>query len=278
MELYSRDEISEQKVLRKRAKTAAIAVSAAAAVLCVILLILVKPLNETLFRVIASVAAGIAGCVDIYVASFIMPYMRPKPKQRSAGGKVLHVLGNMLRQLHMYVIWVLLSAVLVSFLFNLATDTVPAKKVTIWVDTASVKEAELETVLNEDLPEGIKMTKVHTFEYSTFGMANVGADDIYIVRESDVPTFIEGFAPVLAMLEPRDIFEYYVKDGTAYGVKVYSAGSGKGCAQGYIDYSAAQGAEGALYEDCYLFFGKDCLHPGKDGAAAHIAEKLLKLQ
>ncbi|MBQ9890263.1 MAG: hypothetical protein IJM39_02530 [Firmicutes bacterium] len=253
MEMYSREEIAGQKNLRKRAKLAAVIISVLAAVVCVVLLITVKPLNETLFRVIASAAAAVAGCFDIYIASFVMPYMRPKPRQRKTGGKILHVLGNILRQTHMYIIWILLSAVLVSFLFNLATDTSRAKKVTVYVDAPDVASAQVETRLNADLPEGIKMTKVHTFSYHTFGMGNLGADDIYLVKEENTEQYAEGFAPLEGYYQFRSIDHYWVKDGVVYGVLMEFEG-----------------------EEYYLFFGKDCVHPGKDGAAAYIAERLME--
>ena len=282
MEMYSREEIADQKELRKRAKLAAVIVSVLAAVVCVFLLIFVKPLNETLFRVIATVCAALAGCFDIYIASFIMPYMRPKPKQRSAGGKVLHVLGNILRQMHMYIIWILLSGIIVSFLFNLATDTTAAKKVTIYVDVESVMEKELETALNEDLPEGIKMVKVHTFSYHTFGMSNVGADDIYIVRAGDVVQYRDGFAPMEEFLGSSEAVErlrqalgggnsagspggadgnspgdLYI-DGKLCGLLIYYWPlTDSGASSGHIDYSMPGGGDMAYY----LFFGKDCKHP-----------------
>ena len=255
MEMYSREEIAGQKDLRRRAKTAAIIISALAAVVCVALMIAVKPLNETLFRIIASIAVAVAGCFDIYIASFVMPYMRPKPKQRKAGGKVLHVLGNILRQMHMYIIWIILSGIIVMFLFNLVTDTTQAKKVTIYVDAPEVRSARIETELNGDLPEGIKMTKVRTFSYHTFGLGNVGADDIYLVKEENIEQYIDGFAVLEEYMQPRSIDRYWGKDGKAYGLLMEFEG-----------------------EEYYLFFGKDCVHPGRDGAAAYVAEKLLGIR
>ena len=255
MEMYSREEIAEQKDLRKRARTAAIIVSAAAAVVCIALMIAVKPLNETLFRIISGAAVAVAGCFDIYISSFVMPYMRPKPKQRKAGGKVLHVLGNILRQMHMYIIWIILSGIIVMFLFNLVTDSTQAKKVTIYVDAPKVSSAQVETVLNEDLPEGIKMTKVHTFSYHTFGMGNVGADDIYLVKEENIEQYIDGFAPLEEYRQLRSIDHYWIKDGKVYGVLTEFEG-----------------------EEYYLFFGKDCVHPGADGAAAYVAERLMGMK
>ena len=300
MEFYSREDIAEQKEMRKRVKTAAIAVSAFAVLVCVILLIAVKPLNEKLFRIIAIVCAAIAGCFDIYVASFIMPYMRPKPKQRSAGGKVLHVLGNVLRQTHMYVIWILVSAVFVSFLFNLATDVRREKKVTIFAQVDSIREAELETVLAEDLPEGIKMIKAHTFSYSLFGVSELGEDDIYIVKASDIDQYAGNFAPLdeflesaqaaeeLAMMAAKNAFAsdtgsvqqkpldpYYSKDGQRLGIMIYYVPLyTSGAASEYIEYSAEEGGAMAYY----LCFGKAGAHPGENGAAAQTARRLIQLR
>ncbi len=267
MEFYSREDIAEQKEMRKRVKTAAIAVSAFAMLVCVILLIAVKPLNEKLFRIIAIVCAALAGCFDIYISSFVMPYMRPKPKARNAGGKVLHVLGNIVRQTHMYVIWILISAVFVSFLFNLATDVRREKKVTIFVQADSIREEELETVLMDKLPEGIKMVKVHTFSYSLFGVSELGEDDIYIVKASDLEQYDGNFAPLPDYFDVSTSDKVYSKGGIALGLLVHTGGAG--CASEYIDYGN---------DDYYLFFGKACCHPGKDGAAADIAEKLLQLR
>ena len=296
MEIYTREEIAEQKNLRKKARLAAVVISAAAFLLCLVLLILVKPLNEKSFRIAACIAAALAGCFDIYIASFIMPYMRPKPVRRKTGGKVLHVLGNIVRQTHMYIIWILLSAVLVSFLFNLATDTRPAKKVTIYADVESIRQPELETVLGENLPEGIRMVKVRTFSYHTFGMGKLGADDIYIVSADNMEQYAEGFAAAedflgkektaelveAAQLRLRDgqvqvksPGSFYGKDGKLCGILIYYyPACESGAASEYIDYSKS-GADAVSY---YLCFGKDSLHPGKDGAAADAAAKLLQLK
>ena len=263
MDIYSHDEIAEQKGLRKAAKIAAAAVCVIAAVICAVLLCVVKPETETRCRVFASVAAVIAGIVVIYICSFVLPYMRPKPKKRSFGGSVLHVLGNMLRQLHMYVFWGILACMLVMFLFNLVTDTTKEKKVTVFIDSDPVNETALESYLNEGLPEGIKMTKVHSFSYNAFGMNTVGADDIYIVQEADIDRFIDGFAPLYEFWPKRSVDVIWDKEGTAYGLKINDPdGSLTG-----MDPSGSY----------YIFFGKDCVHPGTDGAAAKIAERLLEL-
>ena len=269
MEIYSREEIAEQKDMRKRAKTAMLIVSAMAAVFCIVLMCLVDPIRSMLFRILASIALSLAGCFDIYMMSFVLPYMRPRPKKRSPAGKVLKVLSNILHQLHMYVIWIILAVMLSSFMFNCVTDTTAAKKVTIFIDVETLREAELEVELNKDLPEGIKMTKVHPFTYSIFGNNAVGGDDIYIVKESDIKKYLEGFAPVDGFIDVPEDRSVYSSGGIVYGV-LYREKQ----ANVIFDRDDAL-IEWDPLEDYYLFFGKNGPHPGKDGAAAYIAKKLL---
>ncbi len=273
MDIYSREEIAEQKDMRKHAKTAMVIVSAVAVVFCIVLMCLVNPVRSMRFRVFASVALSVAGCFDIYMMSFVLPYMRPRPKKRTPAGKVLKVLSNILHQLHIYVIWIILAVMLASFLFNLVTDTTAAKKVTIFVDVETLREAELETMLNNDLPEGIKMTKVHPFTYSVFGMNTVGGDDIYIVKESDIEKYLEGFAPLSEFIDVPEGRSVYISEGIAYGIFYRPDASQMGPVLDYDDVLIDWDPK----ENYYLFFGKNGLHPGKDGAAAYIARKLLAI-
>ncbi len=249
MELYSAEEITAQKGLRNRFRAAMIIVSAAAALFCFALFLTVNPLNESRYRIFACIAAGLAGCFDIYVSSFIMPYLRPKPKKRSAWGKVLHVLSNIFHQMHMYGIWIILSAIIVSFIFNQLTDTVPQKKVQIYVDAPVIREAELEYELDKDLPEGIKLVKVHPVDYSMFGTADPAEIDILIVRRS-------------WMEEHAEMFEMQ-------GELCRSGGTGNGAAASYIGY---------LEGDYYLVYGPDSPHAGGGGAAEYVAARFLELE
>ena len=266
--MYTSDEISGQKELRRHARIAMAAVSGAAVLVCAVLLIAVRPVNDTLFRVIATAAVVLAGCFDIYMASYVLPYMRPRPKKRSLPGRAGHVAGNILRQLHMYIIWGIVAGIFVSFLFNLRTDTVPLKKVTVWVDVADVQSEYFETELDRHLPEGIKLVKVHSTSYSLFGLEQIGSDDIYILPEDSAEAYLQGFAPLSEFAEIGD--DLFYKDNDAYGILVCSA-DGERCAAGkYIEYR-----QGRNY---YLFFGKDSLHKGPAGAAVQIARDLLGLE
>ena len=266
MDIYSKEELEKQKKKRKNAKIAMIAVSAAAVVMCIVMACTVKPLNETSHKFWASAALSLAACFDVYVSSFVLPYLDPESSSKRS--KFRRVLRNIFRQLLLYLSCIILSTVAVTFVFNCITDTVPAKKVTIFADVPSMNSQELEEELNKDLPEGIKMVKAHPFSYTMFGLASDDSSDIYIVEKSSIEKYIEHFAPVSEFLEPRDVFKYYEHDGTAYGIQVY--GDAARCAAGYMDYE-----EGGEY---YLFFGRLSVHPGRDGAAAYIAERLLMLK
>ena len=63
-------------------------------------------------------------------------------------------------QLHRYLFWLLLMAFFWAWIFFMLTDTVKAKKVTVYIDAPEVRSAELEAALSGSLPEGIKLIKV----------------------------------------------------------------------------------------------------------------------
>ena len=266
MEIYSEEELKRQKLIRKRARIAMAAVSAAAVIVCVVMFCTVTPLNEGSHRTWSVVALSLAACFDVYVSSFVLPYLKPDSfgKKRGKAGKLIR---NLLRQLLLYILCVILAAIFTTFVFGRIRDTVPEKKVSVFADVPSVKSAELEVLFSEDLPEGIKMVKVRTFDYDYFGFAGGNEADIYIVEEANAEKYLEHFAPVLEFLPPRDIYQYYVRDGVPYGVLIKG---GSMSATEYIDYQEGR--------DYYLFFGKLSPHPGTDGAAANIAERLMLLK
>ena len=267
MEIYSEEELKRQKLIRKRAKKAMAAVSAVAVIVCVVMFCVVTPFNERPCRICAAAARAVAACFDVYVSGYVLPYIRPDAygKPKSKAGKVAR---NLLRQLLLYLLCIILSAIFTTFVFGRIRDTVPAKKISIFADVPSVKNAELEVLFSEDLPEGIKMVKAHTFDYDVLGFAGGSEADIFIVEASDAEKYLEHFAPVSEFLPPRSVYQYYVHGGVPYGVLI--KGGGNASASDYIDYQEGR--------DYYLFFGNKSLHPGQDGAAAYIAERLMTLR
>lgn len=183
----------------------------------------------------------------------------------------MQFLKNIWSQLHRFVLWALLSTVFWAWIFTLVTDTVPEKKVTVYVLTEKCRSTELALQLEETKPEGIRMIKVHPFSYAAFGNAELLGADLYIVDEKDAEEMLPSFASLNGENWNPGNREELRRDGTLYGVKVYDGATGAGAAADFIGYEPGQ--------DYYLFFNADSLHLGSgDGAALRVAEALLKLK
>ena len=191
----------------------------------------------------------------------------------------MRIIRKILRNLHRYVLWALISAVLWAWVFSFVTDTTRAKKVTLFVNTPGSDCAALEDALNGQKPEGIRMIKVHPFEYAAFLTAEVDNADMFIIAESDVGKNLERLCPI-----PRDFVsasgaDAYESGGAVYAVKVYDVSTAEGCAKAFLDYVPAPGS-GLQPESYYLCFSASGLHLGEwngsnDGAAIAVAEALL---
>lgn len=164
----------------------------------------------------------------------------------------MRVFKNIWSQLHTFVLWLLLSAVLWGWIFTFVTDTTPDKKITVYCHTAAVQDTAMAAALEKDMPEGLRMIKVHSFDYVMFNTDEINRGDLYIIPASEVQTFADSLVPVM--------------DGQ--GVKVYDAAFGTGVAMQYIQYGS---------EDFYLFFGTGSVHLD-DGKALAVAMNLLALK
>lgn len=175
-----------------------------------------------------------------------------------------------------YVLWLLFSALFWAWIFGFVTDTRPEKKLTLFVDCAVCRDTELAVELEKQLPEGIKMVKVHPFSYAVFGERELLGADLYIVPASRAGDYADSFLPLNRALSAK-ADGLWSRDGTAYGLRLYDAAAGEGAATDYIGYTA----EGE--EDYYLFFGVRSLHcaalsgAGDDSALA-LAETLLSMK
>ena len=164
----------------------------------------------------------------------------------------MRILKNIFSHLHIFLLWAILSTMLWAWIFTFVTDTSPDKKITVYCHVPSVKGTELAVRLEENMPEGLKMIKVHTFDYVMFNIEAIEKGDIYIIPASETGQFAEELVPV----------------GGENGVKVYDAETGIGIAAEYIAYGG---------EDYYLFLGAGSVHL-EDGKALAIAEELLKIK
>ncbi len=191
--------------------------------------------------------------VSNYIAAFEAPEGY-EPSGKAPKKKHFRFLRNVLSQLHSFAAWAIVAAIFTGWIFTNVTDTKAAKKVEIFVNAYETENMELRLELEENLPEGIRMIKVHRFTEALFGDRTFLNADIYIVRASDVE-------------ELRDAF-------SGEGIKVYDAETGSGAADGYISYWVP----GAESEDYYLFYGINSLHTGKqDTAAFYVAERFMEI-
>ena len=181
----------------------------------------------------------------------------------------MQVFRNIWSQLHRFVFWALLSTILWAWIFTLITDTVPEKKVTLYVQTEDCRSVELTLKLEENKPEGIKMIKVHPFSYAVFGDRELREADLYAVKGAEAEAMLSSFAPLDGDSLDTGGRELYIRDGVCYGVKLSGPGEA-GAAASYMGYEPG--------ESYYLFFNAESLHLGSsDGAALRVAEALLKL-
>lgn len=193
----------------------------------------------------------------------------------------MRVIKKILANLHRYVLWLLISVLLWSWIFTFLNDTTMKRKVMLFVNAPSVDDAALEHTLSEDLPEGIKMVKVHSFEYAAFLADEADNADMYILSASDLANNLDRLQAV-----PGDAFgadrAAFIKDGKVFGICVYDRESGSGAAKSFITYADESGESLYPDENYYLCFNKKSMHigdwnDGKDSAAVSVAEKLLTL-
>ena len=166
----------------------------------------------------------------------------------------MKVLKNIFSQLHAFVLWLLFSVMFWGWIFTLVTDVPPAEKVTVYCHVPGVQDTALAAALEEHMPEGLRMIKVHSFDYVMFDVESIGLGDIFIIPASEIESFAEDLAPV----------------GEEPGVRVYEASTGDGIATAYIQYEAAG-------EDFYLFLGAKSAHL-EDGKALEVARELLAME
>lgn len=166
----------------------------------------------------------------------------------------MKILKNIVSQLHTFLLWLVVSVIFWSWIFTLITDAPPAEKVTVYCHVPGIQDTALAAALEEHMPEGLRMIKVHSFEYVVFDVESIGLGDIFIIPASELGTYGENFVPV----------------GDEPGVKVYDAAAGTGAAMTYIRYEEAN-------EDFYLFLGAGSVHL-EDGKALEVARELLAIK
>ena len=183
----------------------------------------------------------------------------------------MRVLRRIFSRLYVYILWCFLAFLAVGLLFSRIDDTDAARKVTLFADVPAMEDAALASYLEEEMPEGIRMIKVHPFSYAMFDSDNLLSADLYIVPASHVEEYAGSFRAIGDA--GFDAADGYFLGGELCGVKVWDAARGEGVAAEYITYPE---------EDCWLFFNAASRHirsiSGEgDDAAVETARRLLSL-
>ena len=179
----------------------------------------------------------------------------------------MRVLKNIVSQLHVYIVWLILSAVLWGFVFNIVTDAPAEKKIVLFADVETCSDQAMSAALEAERPAGIKLVQVHSFGYSLFDEATLLNADLYIVRAQDAENYRYSFRPLDAEKLPLDGLTLFELDGAPCGIRVWDGA--QGCAASFLGYGEGE---------YYLFLGVNSLHAGeKDDAAYELIAELLKL-
>ncbi|MCD8118159.1 MAG: hypothetical protein LUE29_01470 [Lachnospiraceae bacterium] len=192
----------------------------------------------------------------------------------------MRAIKNIFSHFYMYVIWLILSYFLWGWIFGMVNDTTTYHKISIYIDCASLEEMDLTLELEEDMPEGIKKVKVHSFDYVVFDDATMLMGDIFIIRESDLEGYLEVLQPITELAaQGWPEYETYDVEGEAYGIKIFDGETGEGILQDYVTWLKP----GEDAQDFYLVFLADSVHLGDlngsdDEAAFEMAERLLGMQ
>ncbi len=179
----------------------------------------------------------------------------------------MRVLKNILGQLHVYVVWLILSAVLWGFVFNFVTDAPAEKKLVLFAEVERCEDQALSARLEEGKPDGIRLVQAHSFNYVLFDEAGLLNADLYIVGAESVGDYRDSFAPLDLTRLNTEGLTLLELDGKPCGIRVWDGQTGS--AGAYLGYGAGE---------YYLFIGANSVHAGrKDCAAYWMIDELLKL-
>ena len=179
----------------------------------------------------------------------------------------MRVLKNIVSQLHVYIVWLILSAVLWGFVFNIVTDAPAAKKLVLFAEVESCRDRELSAELEKHRPEGIRLVQAHSFDYAMFDEQGLLSADFYIVPAASVESYRDSFRALDPAKFSAEGLRLLELDGQPCGILVWDGE--KGSAASYLDYGEGE---------YYLFLGANSLHAGeRDDAAYELLGELLRL-
>lgn len=152
-----------------------------------------------------------------------------------------------------FLAWLMISLLIVGSVFVRITDTDKAHKLTFCTTAGTENAVLLARELETEKPDGIRMVKVRPFTYYLFGGDELRAGDVFLIRESEIPDYIDRFAPLPETLIREGA---YAPGGVPMGLP---------CAPDHLALGD---------ERWYLFIGKNSVH-AEDGGAVYLFEKLI---
>ena len=184
----------------------------------------------------------------------------------------MNAVKGILRNLHRYTLWLIVSVVLWAWIFTLITDAPAQKKLLLYAELPAMDREALSAALEQDMPENIRFVEARPFMDEMFSPANVAAGDVFIVSEAQAESYKDAFSPLDRSAFPGQTF--YEIDGGACGVCVYDEAAGIRIGTRYVTYGPG--------ERYFLFFNAKSKHLGAwngsgDDAALRAAETFLAL-
>ena len=225
---------------------------------------------------------------------------------RGTGYGTAGILRTVYTNIFLYLALIILSYMFWGWIFTLVTETTKYKKVVIFADVGEIADTALSGVLEEELPEGIRMIPVHPYSFVMFDENALKGADLFIVPESAIAEMTEiaaDFSPLFgggtdgSKAPPEGAEEfgekllscaeertgapellYRAEEGRILGLKIYSSSTGNGAADTMIRYQKPGTAE-----DCYLVINRDSVHAATltgsgDNAALEVLLHLYETQ
>ena len=179
---------------------------------------------------------------------------------------------GILKNLHRYVLWAIVSCVFWAFVISRITDAPAARKLILYADLDAMDRPGLVAALEEEMPENIRFVEPLLFVDAMFEPASVSKGDMFVVSEAQAEGVLQDLVVIDRAAFPGQRF--YEFDGKAYGILLYDEEQGVRIAAKYLAYEP-----GEIY---YLFFNAKSGHiapwNGDDDAALRAARKLLTLE
>ena len=93
----------------------------------------------------------------------------------------MRVLKTIFSKFYLYVLWAFFAFLICGQIFSRLGDAPAAHKVTLYADVPSMRDAALAAELERELPEGIRVVKVHPFSYAMIDDGDLLASALYII-------------------------------------------------------------------------------------------------